>query len=113
MDTVGSRRTSMENKRSSIDSKRRTSVTSERSLRHEYGRASHEYARGSENEHVLYSPQEEGGEDTQSLSLKEVSSDESGEVLREVSSGSSNILDDMERFQREIDELRKKYPTAA
>jgi hypothetical protein len=112
METSGSRRTSMEKKRSSFDSKRRTSVNSESSLRHEYGRASHEYARGSENEHVLYSPKEERGEDTQSLGLKEVSSDESGEALREESSGSSNILDDMERFQREIDELRKKYPTA-
>jgi hypothetical protein len=110
----------MENKRSSFDGKRRTSVASESSLRHEYGRVSHEYSRGTENEHVLYSPQEERGEDTKGLGLekvgsgelKKVDSGESGEELRQVSSGNSNILDDMERFQREIDELRKRFPTA-
>ncbi|KAF2702645.1 hypothetical protein K504DRAFT_213600 [Pleomassaria siparia CBS 279.74] len=85
-----SRRTSSENKRSSFDGKRRTSVASESSLRREYARAS-------ENEHALYSPVEEEIEESRVLRLQHITS------------GSSNILDDMEKFQREIDELRAKF----
>jgi hypothetical protein len=87
-----SRRTSLENKRSSFDGRRRTSLASESSLRHEY-------APSSENENVLYSPKEEVEEP---LSL---------EPMTMAKSDSSNILDDMERFQREIDELRSRYKT--
>ncbi|KAF2658066.1 hypothetical protein K491DRAFT_690416 [Lophiostoma macrostomum CBS 122681] len=85
-----SRRTSLENKRSSFDGRRRTSLASESSLRHEY-------APSSENEHVLYSPKEEVEEP---LSL---------EPVMMTKSDSSNILDDMDKFQREIDELRQRY----
>ncbi|KAF2793136.1 hypothetical protein K505DRAFT_375527 [Melanomma pulvis-pyrius CBS 109.77] len=87
-----SRRTSSENKRSSFDSKRRTSVASESSLRHEYARAS-------ENDQELYSPQEEVEVESRGLGLS----------LQQTTSGERNILDDMEKFQREIDELRAKY----
>ncbi|KAH7137984.1 hypothetical protein B0J11DRAFT_545890 [Dendryphion nanum] len=82
-----SRRTSAEHKRNSIDNKRRTSVASESSLRYEYAPSA------AENEQVLYSPKEEVSE----------------ERLGELVLSSSSILDDMERFQREIDALRDKY----
>lgn len=84
-----SRRTSTENKRTSIDGKRRTSVASESSLRREYAPA---------DENALYSPQEEI-ENTLGSSAK----------LEETRSDSSNILDDMDKFQREIEELRLRY----
>lgn len=84
-----SRRTSSENKRSSFDG-RRTSVASESSLRYEY-------APVAGNEHVLYSPKEE------------VDEPQSMEPLAETRSDSTNILDDMERFQKEIDQLRERY----
>lgn len=85
-----SRRTSSEIKRSSFEGKRRTSVASESSLRYEYAPASG-------NEHALYSPKEEADEPR---SLEPVTIPQSD---------SSNILDDMEKFQREIDELRERY----
>ncbi|OAL54920.1 hypothetical protein IQ07DRAFT_559348 [Pyrenochaeta sp. DS3sAY3a] len=85
-----SRRTSTENKRTSIDSKRRTSVASESSLRREYTPA---------DENALYSPQEE----------IENNLDSSAKKLEETRSDSSNILDDMDKFQREIEELRLRY----
>ncbi|KAF2007956.1 hypothetical protein P154DRAFT_12536 [Amniculicola lignicola CBS 123094] len=90
-----SRRTSLENKRTSIDSKRRTSVASESSLRHEYAPAT-------ELENPLYSPKEEMTEEPPGL-----------EEVVHTESGSANILDDMEKFQREIDELRKRYGPAS
>ena len=70
-------------------------MASESSLRREYAPVDEE--RG--NEYALYSPNEErenrlGGVD---------------EVGKEVGrSDSRNILDDMEKFQREIDELRSR-----
>ena len=88
---TGSRRTSLENKRSSLDG-RRTSVASESSLRYEYAPAS-------ENESVLYSPSEEKDQ-PRNISLEPITITESN---------SSNILDDMAKFQREIDELRERY----
>ncbi|KAF2728429.1 hypothetical protein EJ04DRAFT_97535 [Polyplosphaeria fusca] len=86
-----SRRTSLENKRSSFEGRRRTSVASESSLRHEY-------APTSDQEQALYSPKEEN-EEPRSLEPAE--------------SSSANILDDMERFQKEIEELRERYKQAS
>ncbi|KAJ4365642.1 hypothetical protein N0V83_008262 [Neocucurbitaria cava] len=95
-----SRRTSMENKRASLDGKRRTSVASESSLRREYAPASDEKG-GSE--YALYSPKEE------SENRLEKSSSSGGAKVAESRSDSSNILDDMEKFQREIEELRLRF----
>ncbi|KAI4711415.1 hypothetical protein J4E89_003980 [Alternaria sp. Ai002NY15] len=78
---------------------RRTSVASESSLRREYAPADEKGG----NEYALYSPMEE--------SEKKLGLDENmaGGKEGEGRSDSSNILDDMEKFQREIDELRTKY----
>ncbi|KAH7085277.1 hypothetical protein BKA63DRAFT_499297 [Paraphoma chrysanthemicola] len=94
-----SRRTSTEHRRTSLDSKRRTSVASESSLRHEYAPSP---GKGG-NEHALYSPNEES-ENKLGAST--------GAPLTETRSDSSNILDDMEKFQREIEELRLRYDKA-
>ncbi|KAF2870945.1 hypothetical protein BDV95DRAFT_50164 [Massariosphaeria phaeospora] len=97
-----SRRTSSELKRNSFDNnKRRTSVASESSLRREYAPVAEEA------ELPLYSPQEELVEEPMDLAG-------AGEVAVEPGAAaavadSSKILDDMERFQREIDELRARY----
>jgi len=72
-----------------MDGKRRTSVASESSLKYEYAPAA-------ENEHVLYSP-------------REVEEPKSFEAATVSTGGASDILDDMEKFQREIDELRERY----
>ncbi|KAI8939671.1 hypothetical protein NX059_003429 [Plenodomus lindquistii] len=94
-----SRRTSMEYRRTSLDSKRRTSAASESSLRREYAPVEEKPALGANtSEYALYSPVEES-ENT--LSTGVVERTESG-----------NILDDMEKFQREIDELRNRYKQA-
>ena len=85
----------MENKRTSLDGKRRTSVASESSLRREYAPADEKGG----NEYALYSPKEES----------ENRSESSGAVFAESRNDSSNILDDMERFQREIEELRLRF----
>jgi len=65
-----------------------------------------EYAPADEkggNEYALYSPMEES---EKKLGLDEnMARGKEGEGR----SDSSNILDDMEKFQREIDELRTKY----
>jgi hypothetical protein len=84
-----SRRTSSEYKRSSFDGKRRTSVASESSLKYEYSPAA-------ETEHPLYSPQE-------------VDEPKSLEATTLSTTNTADILDDMEKFQREIDELRERY----
>ena len=89
-----SRRTSNEYRRTSIDSKRRTSVASESSLRHEYAPVDDKAG----NEYALYSPNEE----SENMLT-------SGAPLTDTRNDSSNILDDMEKFQREIDELRNRY----
>ncbi|EUC41833.1 hypothetical protein COCMIDRAFT_8504 [Bipolaris oryzae ATCC 44560] len=97
-----SRRTSTEFRRTSTEH-RRTSVASESSLRRAYAPLDEK----GENEHALYSPVDEkervlGVDD----SVVSVGTDKGGEEVR---SNSSNILDDMEKFQREIDELMGKY----
>lgn len=51
------------------------------------------------SEYALYSPREEA-EDTLASAGTETRKD------------SNNILDDMEKFQREIDELRNRYKQA-
>ena len=84
----------MENKRTSLDGKRRTSVASESSLRREYAPADEKGG----SEYALYSPKEESENHL-----------ESSTRVAESRSDSSNILDDMERFQREIEELRLRF----
>ncbi|ENI03576.1 hypothetical protein COCC4DRAFT_73271 [Bipolaris maydis ATCC 48331] len=88
-----SRRTSTEH--------RRTSVASESSLRRAYAPVDEK----GENEHALYSPVDEK-ERVLGVDESANAGTEKGEELR---SNSSNILDDMEKFQREIDELRTRY----
>ncbi|KAH8727098.1 hypothetical protein GQ44DRAFT_127701 [Phaeosphaeriaceae sp. PMI808] len=91
-----SRGASTENRRTSIDSKRRTSIASESSLRHEYASVD---AKG-QNEYALNSPNEHS---------------EANLAASAASQGSepnTNILDDMEKFQREIEELRQRYSKA-
>jgi hypothetical protein len=72
-------------------------VASESSLRHEYAPS----AEKSANEYALYSPNED--------SENNLGSDP---ALTETRSNSGNILDDMEKFQREIEELRLRYDKA-
>jgi hypothetical protein len=84
-------------RRTSVDNNRRTSGASEHSLRHDYAPAEEKGG----NEYALYSPREEA-EDTLA------SAGAGGEGRKD----SSNILDDMEKFQREIDELRNRYKQA-
>ena len=67
----------------------------------------------SANEHALYSPREEveaemGAEGTQVSAEQGVAQGEG-----EPEGGASTILDDMDRFQREIDALRARYKEAA
>ncbi|CAN9105586.1 unnamed protein product [Alternaria sp. RS040] len=96
-----SRRTSTEYRRTSTE-QRRSSVASESSLRRTYEPVDEK----GENEHALYSPIEES---ERRLGLDEnISGGKDGERR----SDSSNILDDMEKFQREIDELRTRYKQA-
>ncbi len=83
--------TSTDNRRSSLDGKRRTSAASESSLRYEYTPVNEKGG----NESALYSPREESE-----------NAMESQPRLGEIENDSSNILDDMEKFQREIDALR-------
>ncbi|KAG9191796.1 N-acetyltransferase [Alternaria panax] len=95
-----SRRTSTEYRRTSTEH-RRSSVASERSLKRTYAPVGEK----GENEHALYSPVEES---EMRLGLDENVS--GGKI--EVRSDSSNILYDMEEFQREIDELRTRFKPA-
>lgn len=88
------RRTSTDLRRTSLDNNRRASGASEHSLRHEYAPA--EEKGGSE--YALYSPREEA----------EDSLAGAGEERKD----SNSILEDMEKFQREIDELRSRYKQA-
>ncbi|KAH7378771.1 hypothetical protein BKA66DRAFT_466583 [Pyrenochaeta sp. MPI-SDFR-AT-0127] len=92
-----SHRTSTEIRRTSVDSKRRTSVASESSLRREYNPVDEK--RGDEN--ALYSPKEE--------SDNKIGIDAPIEGAR---SNSSNILDDMDKFQRELEELQTRFKQA-
>jgi hypothetical protein len=73
---------------------RRTSIASESSLRREYAPVDDKAG----NEYALYSPLEE--------SEKRLGGSSAGMGGR---SGSNSILDDMDKFQREIEELRLKY----
>jgi hypothetical protein len=84
----------LENRRTSLENNRRTSVASESSLRREYAPVDEKAG----SEYALYSPLEE--------SEKRLGKSEA--VMGE-RSGSGNILDDMEKFQREIEELRLRY----
>ncbi|KAJ4314000.1 hypothetical protein N0V94_006684 [Neodidymelliopsis sp. IMI 364377] len=93
------RRTSTDLRRTSLDNNRRTSGASDHSLRHEYAPAEEK----SGNEYALYSPREEA-EDKMAAST--------GAGVGEGRKDSNNILDDMEKFQREIDELRNRYKQA-
>ncbi|KAF1977108.1 hypothetical protein BU23DRAFT_551042 [Bimuria novae-zelandiae CBS 107.79] len=108
---IGSRQTSTEwkrNSKSSFDGKRQGSIASVSSL----GR---EYTPTDKDEPALYSPRDEvtkpvglgGGEENAGGNTLETGVERSG------GSNASNILDDMEKFQREIDELRSKYEKAA
>ncbi|KAJ4990775.1 hypothetical protein SVAN01_03784 [Stagonosporopsis vannaccii] len=92
-----SRRTSTDLRRTSLDHNRRASGASEHSLRHEYVPADDEGA----GEYALYSPREEAED-------KLAKGDGEGEERKD----SNNILEDMEKFQREIDELRNRYKQA-
>lgn len=76
-------------------------MASESSLRREYAPAADE--KGGGGEYALYSPKEE------SENRLEKSSSSSGTKVAESRSDSSNILDDMEKFQREIEELRLRF----
>jgi hypothetical protein len=92
-----SRRTSTEHRRTSIDNNRRTSVASESSLRREFAPSDDKAG----NEHALYSPQEESENRLATTAS-----------LLETRSDSNNILDDMDKFQREIDELVQRSKQA-
>jgi hypothetical protein len=70
-------------------------VASESSLRYEYPQAAADVP-------VLHSPREEEGEKSAEFP-----------VSRETDSSAGNILEDMDRFQQELDELRAKYQHAA
>jgi hypothetical protein len=78
------------------------SGASENSLRYDYAPVEEKTG----NEYALYSPREEA-EDT--LASGALPTDAGAEEGRK---DSSNILDDMEKFQREIDELRNRYKQA-
>jgi hypothetical protein len=73
-------------------------VASESSLRHEYAPSAEKTAN---NEYALYSPHE----DEENKRGEE-------QVVPQTRSDSGNILDDMERFQQEIEELRLRYDKA-
>lgn len=115
---MGSRQTSTEykrNSRGSIDGKRQGSIASVSSL-------SREYVPGAADEQALYSPREEVDEPLSSAVASPLPKPGEGalaaataeaEAKRKDGSNASNILDDMERFQREIDELRERYKKAA
>ncbi|KAF3047483.1 hypothetical protein E8E12_008491 [Didymella heteroderae] len=89
------RRTSADLRRTSLDNNRRASGASEHSLRHEYAPAEDKSA----SEYALSSPREEAEVTLASATV-------------ETRKDSNNILDDMEKFQREIDELRNRYKQA-
>ncbi|KAF9701122.1 hypothetical protein EKO04_000730 [Ascochyta lentis] len=99
------RRTSTDLRRTSLDVHRRTSGASEHSQRHEY--AATEDKAGSE--YALYSPREEAED---SLAAGVIPATGAGAGEGEGRKDSNNILDDMEKFQREIDELRNRYKQA-
>ncbi|KAL5116807.1 hypothetical protein ACEQ8H_005288 [Pleosporales sp. CAS-2024a] len=90
-----SRGRSSEHGRTSLDNNRRTSVASESSLRRAYAPAETKAGTSSSSEYALYAPNEETETETR-LDLDD----------------SSTILDDMDKFQREIEELRQRYTKA-
>ncbi|EOA89566.1 hypothetical protein ACJQWK_02844 [Exserohilum turcicum] len=120
-----SRRTSTEYRRASHEH-RRTSITSETSSLHR------SYAKP-EHEHALYSPADENERilelqvphapttavnhaasttDTDST-VVDSNTTATNAIAAAASTNSSSILDDMERFQREIEELRVRYKHVA
>jgi len=75
--------------------------------------------KGEENEYALYSPNEEsekrlgtGGDGVDDEKVVMNSGGEKEAAGIGARTDSSNILDDMEKFQREIDELRVKFKQA-
>lgn len=102
---VGSRQTSAEwkrNSRSSLDGKRQGSIASVSSLSREYT---------PDDDQVLYSPRmEDSGKPIEKDG--ELNEQEPGKERIEGDSNASNILEDMEQFQKEIDALRSKYEKA-
>ncbi|KAF3004788.1 hypothetical protein E8E13_002674 [Curvularia kusanoi] len=96
-----SRRTSRDLRRTSLEVSRRASGASELE-RGGYGDAELYGGHGLHGEEgsVLVSPREEGEDQLGSAGAAEVRKD------------SNSILDDMEKFQREIDELRERYKQA-
>jgi hypothetical protein len=90
------RRTSTDLRRTSLDNNRRASGASEHSPRHEHTPAADDK---SASEYALYSPREEAEDRLASAGV-------------ESRKDSNNILDDMDKFQREIDELRNRYKQA-
>ncbi|KAJ4345155.1 hypothetical protein N0V95_005880 [Ascochyta clinopodiicola] len=99
------RRTSTDLRRTSLDINRRTSGASEHSLRHEYAPAEDKAG----TEYALYSPREEAEDGLAAGgSITAAARGGAGEGRKD----SNNILDDMEKFQREIDELRNRYKQA-
>lgn len=107
-----SRRTSIEYRRTSTEH-RRTSVASESSLRREYAPVDEDKAAG--NEYALYSPLEESerrlGLDENLVNGKDTTAagGAAAGAVAESRSDSSNILDDMDKFQQEIEALRTRY----
>lgn len=85
-------------RRTSLDNNRRASGASEHSLRYDYAPSEEKSA----PEYALYSPREEAEDSLASA----------GSGVAEVRKDSNSILEDMEKFQREIDALRGKYKQA-
>ncbi|KAL5410016.1 hypothetical protein PMIN06_012086 [Paraphaeosphaeria minitans] len=108
----GTRYASTEHKRlsrSSMDGKRQGSIASVSSA------LSREYA---PDEQALHSPREEvedpsGAQGPGGEASSVDAGVAQGQGHEKEGSNASNILDDMERFQREIDELRERYKKAA
>lgn len=93
-----------------MDGKRQGSIASVSSA------LSKEYLPAEADEQALYSPRgevqnpsdaQDGGE------RLSVDAGAEGQDREKQGSNASNILDDMDRFQREIDELRERYKKAA
>lgn len=78
-------------------------MASESSLRRSYAPVDET----GENEYALYSPVDEKEKRLGSSTIDEQS--DAPAVVKSTSSSSNNILDDMEKFQREIDELRTRF----
>jgi hypothetical protein len=107
----GARRTSTDGRRTSTDL-RRTSLEGKRRASGASG-VETGYEHGLGEEWALVSPREEAEDLFESVGGKDGAGvgggGGGGEGGAEQRKDSSSILDDMERFQREIDELRERY----